>query len=174
MESKNFQSLLSRALRKLVSVGLIIKNKPTSTKRYIFTKKNSSSAIVERKPHLTKRSRTAPKKLDRSAKVRTKGSNNPSNVSNEPSLTRQNVERLLFGLIDPRRIAWSPSDVRMEANKWVKETTVKKLEMLIQAHQQLDVDTIISQRIDWFLAERDYEPFVSSPSSYQNLSINSK
>ncbi len=179
MESKNFQSLLSRALRKLVSVGLIIKNKPNDKDRFIITSKTSNdNKVVSRASAaskgsqdittsytLTNQSRGS---LDRTVNRRTKGSNNPSYVLNETELSQQNVERLLFGLIDPRQYSWSPNAVRQEANKWVKENTGIKMEMLMQAHNRQPVDTIVAQRITWFLSHRGYESNVSNPYSYQN------
>lgn len=155
MESQNFQSLLSRAIRKLVSVGLIIKNEPTSKDRYVFTSKSSSDNKVVRRKDLTKQSREP---LDQTVKRRAKGSNNPLFVSNDTALSINNIERLLFRLIDPRTLTWKPSEVRIWANKWVKVSRSKTIEVLLQHHKGKPFEVIVEESVAWLVSHRGYEP----------------
>lgn len=166
METTNFKVLISQAVRKLVSVGLIIKNEVKSTDRFIITSKSSHDNKVVKRRGLSKR---LTPEVKQTLNLRNKNSNNLLYFSNETELTKNNIERFLFGLLDTRTLTWKPSEAETWANKWFKESSNKMKEVLIQTHKGKCIEDIITESITLLPLYRGYEPWKSQTSTPSNF-----
>lgn len=151
LKTEHFKAQINKALNKLVSIGLIIKNHYTEEKRFIIAEKTNTKQNRDRQGRIPRaRQGRLPNRKQRHEEKKTLLCFNE-----EVELNKTNIERFLFGLIDQRKLQyWNVTEIRRIAREWFKSSSKLKIDMVLRMYSKRYPEEVIEHKLSALAFQR--------------------